>query len=71
MTNAKSIVFALVAPRKTRNPFIGTQPVHFGTTPRQYFMDIRLMPYIPDETILGRIEYIMQSDAQFDRAEIR
>ena len=33
-------------------------------------MGIGLVAHIPDQTIVGRVEHVMQSDGQFDGAQV-
>ena len=48
-----------------RSLFISVAP------PGQNLVRVRLMPDVPDQPVVGRIEYIVKRNRELDRAEIR
>jgi hypothetical protein len=71
MTDAKGIVGALAALRKTGNATVHAQPGHAGATAGEHLVGVSLMADVPHQTIVRRIEYMMQGDRQFHRPEVR
>ncbi len=70
MRGAEGVVFALAAARKTRDTVQLTQRVHPVAATGQNLVRIGLMPDIPYDAVVRRIEHVMQGDGQFHRAEI-
>lgn len=70
MGGAEGIVWAFGTAREAGNAVLLTQRAHAVAAAGQDFMRIRLMTDIPDDTIFRRIEYVVQRDGQFDRAQI-
>ncbi len=70
MRGAEGIEFAFNPTRKTGDPVELPQCVHLVAATSQNFMRISLMADVPYHAILGCIEYVVQGNRQFDRAEV-
>ena len=70
MSDAECVVRAFSSFREARDSTVRAQFPHPGTTPCEYFVRVGLVTDIPDESIARRIENVVQSDRQFDGAEI-
>ena len=62
MANTKAIVFTLGALREPRRALFLTHLSHLFATTGKDFMRIGLMTHIPNQAIMGRIKYLMQSN---------
>ena len=70
MADAESIVLALATLRKTRNAAVHPQPGHSGSATGEDFVRIGLMTDVPNQTVVRRIEDVMQGDRQLYRAKV-
>ena len=68
--SAESVVLALVATRETANAAQLPQAQHPVTAASQDLVRIGLVTDIPDQPVMRRVEYIVQSNSQLDRTEI-
>src|SRR5690606_24917063 len=64
MPDSKAIVRALGAFREAAQPTIFSIGMKNLSAARQNFMAICLMPHIPDQLIVGSVQYIMQCYSQ-------
>ena len=71
MTHAERVVGTFAAFGETRDAAMTAQPGHPGTAAGEYLVRIGLVSDVPDEPVIRRIEYVVQGDAQLDRAEVR
>ena len=62
MTNAKGVVFALGALGKTGDAAVRAQLGHACAASGEDLVGIGLMAYVPDQTVIRRIENVMQGD---------
>ena len=69
MARAKRVIHALAAFGKTRQAAALANAAHAVAPLGQYFMRIGLMADIPNDTVIGCVEHIMQSHGQFDHTE--
>ncbi len=69
MTCPVSVILALGTLRKTTDSAILPQGAKLLLAPGQKLVCISLMPNVPDETVMGGIEYIMQCYGQFHHTE--
>ena len=69
MSGAKSIIFAFAHFRESADPFV--HPVGMKTVPPPGadLVRIGLMPHIPDQLVIRRVENIMDCDSEFDGAQ--
>ena len=70
MRRTKGVVLRLAALGKSRNAAGLTQVRHGFAPAGKNLVRIRLVPDVPDESVVGRIEYVMQRNREFDRSEI-
>src|SRR6202140_3707744 len=71
MAPAQKLINALLAPQVAGKPSKLADSMKTLAPPGQQFMHIRLVPNIPDQQIIGRIEDVVQSHRQFYNAEVR
>ena len=71
MRGAERVVFALRAPGEAGQPAALTQGADAVAPAGQYLVRIGLVPDIPDQPVLRRVEHRMDRDGQFDHAERR
>ena len=69
MGGAKRIEFAFAALGESVEPARLANGADFVPPPGQNLMRIGLMADIPNKTVVGRIENVMQGDGQLDHAE--
>ena len=70
MRRAKRVVFGLRTFRKPGNTAELSQRGHGLAATRQDLVGVGLVADIPDDTVVGGVEHIVQSDRQLDRAEV-
>ena len=66
MRRAERIIFAFAAPGEPAQPAALPQRAHLPAPPGQNLVRIGLMPDIPDQPIMRRIEHMVQRHGQFD-----
>ena len=71
MSADKGIIFALLGRGERANAVKLTIGAELLTTTRQNLVSVCLMPYIPHDTVLRRIKYIMQGHRQLHHTEAR
>jgi hypothetical protein len=69
MADAKHIERTLAAFRKRGEAVFPFNRVQLIAAPGNDLMRIRLVTDIPDQPVVGRVEYVVQRDRQFDSAE--
>jgi hypothetical protein len=69
MTDAEGIVLTLCSTGKCGQTPGLTYVEHFFPSPRQNFVGIGLVSHIPDQFVRGGIEYVVDSDGEFDDSE--
>ena len=69
MAHAEGVVGRLFAPRKGGEPAVLADAGHRFAPPGQYLVGVSLMAHVPHQTVLGRIEGVVQRHAEFDYAE--
>src|SRR5260370_26627608 len=69
MARAKRVVLRFIAPQKTANAAVLFDRRQQIATPRENLMLVGLMAYVPDQTIMRRIERVMKRDGQLNGAE--
>ena len=70
MRGAEVVIARLTTPGKARDPTKLPNPRHFITTPREDFVGIGLVPDVPHNPVLRRIENVVQRNRQFDGAQV-
>src|SRR5258707_1215770 len=71
VSDSESVVFALGARRKWGEALVlldGVEPV---PPARQHLVRVSLMAYVPDKSVIGSIEHIVQGYREFYRAQAR
>lgn len=53
----------------TRQAALLADGVHLRAPPRQHLVDVRLVPHIPNELVLWRVEHIVQRQAELHHAQ--
>ena len=71
MCSAEGVVNTFFAARKAGDAAFLAQLRHSRFTAGEYLVSVGLVANVPHQTIIGRIENVVQSDSQFDGAEIR
>ena len=71
MRRTEAIVFALGALGETGKATALTQCADAPAPLGENFVRIGLVADVPDQTVVGRIEDMMQCDSQFDHAQTR
>ena len=69
VTDAESVVLALAARREGREPGVLFDGVQLLAPACQDLVRIGLMPYIPNQPVVGGIEHIMQRNCKFYSAQ--
>jgi len=67
---AEGVVLALVALRKAGNAILLAQGMHALAPARQNLVRIGLVAHVPHDTVVRRVEHIVQRDGQLDRAQV-
>ena len=70
MRCAKSIKFAFVPLWKACHAVQLAQSVHTVAATSQDFVRVGLVTHIPNQTVMGGVENIMQRHSELDRAEV-
>ena len=70
MPHTKSVVFAFVTARETTQTAQLAQGLHALAPPGENFVGVRLVSNVPDDAILRRVEYVMQSNRQLHRSQV-
>ena len=71
MTAAEGIVLALFAFRERRETAFFFDRMQQIAPAGQHFVRVGLVTDIPDQPVVRRVEYVVQGDRQFDRAQAR
>src|SRR5438309_5521561 len=71
MRGAERVVPGLDAPREARDAVDHAQPRHRVAPAGEDLVRIGLVADVPDDTVLGRLEDVVQGNRQLDGAEIR
>ena len=69
MTHAEGVVFALRARRERREAAALLDGPQQVPAPGEHLVGIRLVADVPNEPIVGGVEYVMQGDREFHGAE--
>ena len=69
MSRAERIVFALRPFREAGKSAALSQRPDAAASPGQDFVRIGLMPDVPDQAVLRRVEHIMKGDGELDHPE--
>ena len=67
---AEGVVFALAAPRETRDAVEHAQPAHALAPAGEDLVRVGLVADVPDDAVLGRVEHVVQRDGELHRAEV-
>ena len=70
MGRAKGVVRAFVPAWKARQATQLAQAAHAVLSASQNFVWVGLMTHVPHQTVVRRVEHVMQGDCQFDRAQV-
>lgn len=70
MANAKGVVGAFGALRKTGDAIELAQRRHAVAAPRQNLVGIGLVTHVPDQSVFWGVKHRVQRYGEFDRAEI-
>jgi hypothetical protein len=70
MRGAESVVAAFAAQRKARDAAELAQRGHALAPAREDFVRVGLVPHVPHQTIVRRVEDVVQRDGQLHRAEV-
>ena len=68
---AEGVVLALAAPRKAGDPFVLPKLLHLPAPAGEDLVRIGLVPDVPHQAVVRRVEDVVQRDGQLDRAEVR
>ncbi len=71
MRRAEGVVFALGALGEARQPSALTQGADAVAPAGNDLVRIALVPHVPHQLVLGRVEHIVDGDGQFDHAQPR
>ena len=71
MTGAKWVMRALATTGKPGQPPLPPQRGEVLLAPGEQFVDIGLMPYVPDNLIPGAIKHPVQGDGKLNNTQIR
>ena len=71
MRGAERVVLALAAAGESRRPARHPQPAHLGAAAGEDLVRIGLVPDVPHDAVVRRVERVVQRDREFDGAEIR
>jgi hypothetical protein len=71
MRGTKGVVFTFIPARKTRQAAQLAQAGHALAPTREDFVRVSLMTHVPDQTVMGGIENVMQGNGQLDCAKVR
>src|SRR4030095_2902997 len=71
MRGAERVVSAFRAARKARWAILHSQLVHLRAPAGKNLVRVCLMADIPDDSVVRRVEDVMERDRELDRAEIR
>src|SRR5690349_16023725 len=71
MSYPKSIVLGLAALWKAGEPLVLALGWELLTPAGDNLVCVCLVPYVPDDLVIGRIEAVMQGDGQFNRTKVR
>ena len=63
---AKRVVFALGTLEEPRQPALLTQRVEPASAPGEHLVRVALVPHVPDQLVLGRVEHEVQRNGQLD-----
>ncbi len=69
VADAKGVVLALGAARECGNAVLLTQAGHAFAATGEDLVRIRLMPDVPQQTVVRGVEDVMQRDGQLDHAQ--
>ena len=70
MRRAKGVVLTLAALREAAQTAELAQRVHALAATRQNFVRVGLVAHIPHQSVIGRVEHIVQSHREFHRAQV-
>ena len=70
MRGAKRVVLAFLAPRKARETVPHAQSLHALAASGQHLVTVGLVPHVPHDAVMRRVENVMQRDRELDGAEI-
>ena len=71
MRGAEGVVRALLTSRKAGDAAMLAQASHAAAPPGQDLVSIGLMPHVPHQPVVRRVEHVVQRHGQLDRAEVR
>ena len=69
MPDAEGVVFALVARRERRQTVLQLDPAQARAPTRQYFVRVRLVPNVPEQSVARRLIDIVQGDREIHRTQ--
>src|SRR5690349_15599374 len=70
MSRAEGVVFAFLASRESGDAAPHAQLAHALTAAGEYLVSVRLVADVPHDTVVRRIEHVMQRDRQLDRSQV-
>ena len=71
MSDAKGVIGAFGTLGETREPLYLPHAVHAVASSGENFVWVGLMPYIPDDAVVGGVEDMVQRHREFDHAKPR
>ena len=71
MRGAKGVELAFVATGKSAQTMTLAQAAHLFAPTRQNFVGISLVAHVPHDAVMRRVEHIVKSHRQLDRAQVR
>ena len=71
VAHAKGVVFALAADRERRQTIFQFDGGQLFAAAGEHLVRVGLVPYVPDEAVVGRVEHVMQRECKFDGAKAR
>ena len=71
MAHAKGVVFAFAAHRERCQTIFQFDGGQLFAAAGEHLVRVGLMPYVPHESVVRRVEHVMQREREFDGAKAR
>ena len=71
VSRAEGVVFAFAWGGESRDAPQLAVGVEHVAPPGQYLVPVGLVPHVPDDAVVGRVEHIVQGHGEFHHAEAR
>ena len=70
MRRAKTVVLTFVTAGEAANAAPLAQRAHLVTPPGEDLVRVSLVAHVPNQTVIGGVEHVMQCDGELHRAQI-